>query len=392
MSKDFIGAWLVAVSIAALAACSAPAPPPAPPPVEVAVVTLKAEPVVLTTVLAGRTTLSLSSDVRPQVAGLVKSRKFEEGSLVKAGQLLYEIDPAQFRAAADQAAASLANAEAAVSSAQLKDKRYAELAAIEGVSKQDADAAHVAYVQAVALIAQQKAALAAARINLDYTMIRAPISGRIGISSVTPGALVSASQTTALATIRVLDPIFVDLTQSSTELLQLRRSLAAGALHAGSAVVSLRLEDGSIYASRGRLKFSEVAVDAATGSVTLRAEFPNAAGTLLPGMYVRAELAQAVDPGAILAPQQGITRDPKGNATAMIVDADGRVRTRSATTTRAIGDKWLVSSGLSAGDRLVVQGSNKIRDGDVVRVVDAAAAAPAASSATPSPASAPKGT
>jgi membrane fusion protein (multidrug efflux system) len=392
MSKDFIGAWLVAVSIAALAACSAPAPPPAPPPVEVAVVTLKAEPVVLTTVLAGRTTLSLSSDVRPQVAGLVKSRKFEEGSLVKAGQLLYEIDPAQFRAAADQAAASLANAEAAVSSAQLKDKRYAELAAIEGVSKQDADAAHVAYVQAVALIAQQKAALAAARINLDYTMIRAPISGRIGISSVTPGALVSASQTTALATIRVLDPIFVDLTQSSTELLQLRRSLAAGALHAGSAVVSLRLEDGSIYASRGRLKFSEVAVDAATGSVTLRAEFPNAAGTLLPGMYVRAELAQAVDPGAILAPQQGITRDPKGNATAMIVDADGRVRTRSATTTRAIGDKWLVSWGLSAGDRLVVQGSNKIRDGDVVRVVDAAAAAPAASSATPSPASAPKGT
>lgn len=390
MSKNrsaFLSIVPVLISLfgAALAACSGSQAPPARGPIEVAVVTLKTEPVALTTELAGRTVLSLSSDVRPQVSGLIKSRKFEEGGLVKAGQVLYEIDPAPYQAAVDQAAAALTNAEAAVSSAQLKDKRYGELVAIEGVSKQDADDAHVADLQAVALVAQQEAAVGTARINLGYTQIRAPISGRIGISGVTPGALVTASQTTALATIRALDPIFVDLTQSSTDLLQLRRSLAAGGLRAGSAAVNLKLEDGTTYPSKGTLKFSEVAVDAATGSVTLRAEFPNAAGTLLPGMYVRAQLDQAVDPGAILAPQQGITRDSKGNATAMVVNANGRVSSRGATTTRAIGDKWLVTSGLNAGDRLVVQGLNKIRDGDVVKVVDAAASAtastPAASSA-----------
>jgi len=365
----------------ALAACSQPTPPAVRGPTEVGVVTLKSQAVPLQTELTGRTTASLSSEVRPQVAGLIKSRLFVEGSQVKAGQVLYEIDPATYKAAVDQAAATLQNAEVAVSSAQLKDKRYAELVAIQGVSKQDADDAHVAYQQALAQVAEQKAALATARINLDYTQIRAPISGRIGISSVTPGTLVTAAQTTALSTIRALDPIFVDLTQSSVDMLQLRRSLAEGGLHAGSTEVSLTLEDGSVYPLKGRMKFSEVAVDTATGTVTLRAEFSNPNGTLLPGMYVRARIDQAVVPQAILAPQQGITRDPTGNATALVVDATNHVLSRPTTTSRAIGDKWLVSSGLASGDRLIVQGVSKVRAGDVVKPVDVAASAPAATAA-----------
>lgn len=375
---------------ALLAACSQGAAPPARGPVEVGVTTLKAEAVPLQAELAGRTTASLSSDVRPQVTGIVKARLFEEGAQVKAGQVLYQLDAAPYQAAADQAQATLASAEAAVSSAQLKDQRYAGLAKMQGVSKQDADDAHVAYQQAVAAVAQDKAAWNAARINLDYTQIRAPISGRIGISGVTPGALVTTGQTTALATIRALDPIYVDLTQSSAALLQMRRALAAGDVRGGSADVRLKLEDGSEYAQKGRLKFTEVAVDEATGSVTLRAQFPNPDGLLLPGMYVRAEFDQALASSAILAPQQGITRDARGEATALVVDATNHVQARVATTTRAIGDKWLVSGGLVAGDRLVVEGSNKVKAGDVVRPVDvgsgvktASAQAVATTTATP---------
>ncbi|WP_229722499.1 efflux RND transporter periplasmic adaptor subunit [Xylophilus rhododendri] len=346
--------------------------------------TLKAQPVALTTELSGRTSASLTSDVRPQVNGIVKARRFEEGALVRAGQVLYQIDPASYQAAADQAQASLVNAQAAVSAARLKDERYADLLKIEGVAKQDADDAHAAYQQALAAVAIQKAAAAAARINLDYTQVRAPISGRIGKSSVTPGALVTASQTTALATIRALDPIYVDLTQSSAALLRLRRLLSADGIQAGSAEVQLKLEDGSAYARKGRLKFTEVAVDEATGSVTLRAEFPNPDGTLLPGMYVRAVLAEAVDPQAILAPQAGISRDPKGQATALVVGGDNKVRSASVTTQRSIGDQWLVSDGLVAGDRLIVQGSQKAKAGDTVKpveVTDSAAAAKAAAAA-----------
>lgn len=380
MDDTFFGASSRAPLLAVLAccgfllsACGKDTAPPARGPVEVGVSTLKAEPVALTTELAGRTSASLSADVRPQVTGIVKARRFEEGALVRAGQLLYEIDPATYQAVADQSAASLVNAQAAVSAAELKDQRYAGLLKIEGVSKQDADDAHTAYQQALAAVALQKATLASARINLDYTRVRAPIGGRIGISSVTPGALVTASQTTALATIRALDPIYVDLTQSSAALLRLRRMLSADGVQPGSAEVQLKLEDGSAYGRKGKLKFTEVAVDAATGSVTLRAEFPNPDGTLLPGMYVRAVLAEAVDSSAILAPQQGIGRDPKGQATALLVGADDKVRSVVVTTQRAIGDKWLVSGGLAAGDRLVVQGSNKIKAGDTVKPVEVAA-------------------
>lgn len=367
-------ALLFAVSLL-VGACTQKPSPPAPGIAEVGVVTLKTEVVALQNQLSGRTSAALVSDVRPQVSGIVKARKFEEGALVKAGQVLYVIDPASYQAAADQARATLASAEAAVAAAALKDARYADLLKIEGVSKQDADDAHTAARQAVAAVAQQKAALATARISLDYTQVRAPISGRIGKSSVTPGALVTASQATALATIRALDPMYVDLTQSSADLLRLRRTLATGALKAGSAEVSLVLEDGTAYAKKGRLKFAEVAVDEATGSVTLRAEFPNADGALLPGMYVHALLDQATDPSAILAPQQGITRDPKGNATALVVTPENKIATRTVTTPRSIDDRWLVASGLKAGDRLVVQGVNKVRDGDTVKAVEVAATA-----------------
>ncbi|MFZ4286531.1 efflux RND transporter periplasmic adaptor subunit [Variovorax sp. HJSM1_2] len=364
---------LILAATLLLGACSDKAAPPTRGITEVAVVTLKTEAVALQNQLSGRTTAALVSEVRPQVSGIVKARRFEEGALVKAGQVLYEIDPSSYQAAADEARANLASDEAAVAAAKLKDTRYAELLAIDGVSQQDADDAHAAAQQAVAAVAQKKAALATARINLDYTQVRAPISGRIGKSSVTAGALVTASQTTALATIRALDPMYVDLTQSSAELLQMRRTLASGALKAGSANVSLKLEDGSAYALPGKLKFAEVAVDEATGSVTLRAEFPNPDGALLPGMYVQALLAQAVDPNAILAPQQGISRDPKGNATALVVTADNKISSRSVTTQRAINDKWLVSGGLQAGDRIVVEGSNKVREGDTVKPVEVGA-------------------
>lgn len=369
-------ATLLAAALSAawlLSACSqASVPPAAPPAAEVGIVTLKAQPVALQTELAGRTAASLTSEVRPQVAGLIQARQFTEGSQVKAGQVLYQIDPASYRAAADEASAALANAEAAVEAARLKNERYADLLGIEGVSKQDADDARTAYQQALASVAQKKAALASARISLGYTAVKAPISGRIGKSSATPGALVTASQTDALATIRVLDPIYVDLTQSSAALLQLRKLRDTAGMQAGSAEVSLKLEDGSTYARKGRLKFSEVAVDEATGSVTLRAEFPNPDGTLLPGMYVRAVLDEAVDPNAILAPQQGITRDPKGNATALVVNGDNQLEQRAVTTQRVMGDQWLVGSGLKDGDRLVVQGLNKVRAGQTVRVADSA--------------------
>lgn len=380
MNRSFTALTALA---ALLSACTGESVPPSAPTPEVGIVTLQTQAVPLQQELSGRTTAALSSDVRPQVAGIVKSRKFVEGSLVKAGQVLYEIDPASYQAAANQAKATWASAQAAVDAARLKSERYKDLLAIEGVSKQDADDARVAYEQDVATVAQTRAAYEAAKINLDYTQVRAPISGRIGTSSVTPGALVTASQTTALATIRALDPIYVDLTQSSASLLKLRRALAQSALQAGSTAVRLELEDGSEYGHAGTLKFAEVAVDEATGSVTLRAEFPNPEGTLLPGMYVRARLDQAIAPQAILAPQQGISRDAKGNATALVVDAAGKVESRQVTTQRAVGDKWLVTRGLAAGDRLIVEGTNKVQPGAAVKAVEVAATPPTAAAPAP---------
>lgn len=337
---------------------------------EVGFVTLEPQSVVLQSELAGRTTPYLVSDVRPQVSGIIKTRQFEEGSKVKAGQVLYEIDSAVYQAAVEEAKAALANAKASVESTRLRDQRYSELLAIEGVSQQEADDARMAYQQSVASVAQAQAALTSAQINLDYTKVRAPISGRIGKSTVTPGALVTANQETALATIRALDPIYVDMTQSSTDLLRLRRMIGTGAIQSGSTKVSLRLEDGTQYAHAGSMKFQEVSVDESTGSVTLRAQFPNPDGILLPGMYVRAVLDEAVDKSAILAPQQGVTRDPKGNATALVLTADNKVEQRTLVADRAIGDHWLISQGLAQGDRLIVEGTNKVRPGDAVNPVD----------------------
>ena len=358
---------------------------PQRPATEVGFITVQPQPLVLQSELAGRTTPYLVSDVRPQVSGIIKSRRFEEGSQVKAGQVLYEIDPAPYAAAAAEAKAALANAKAAVDAARLKDQRYSELLAIEGVSQQEADDAKMAHAQALAQVAQMQATLASAQINLEYTQVRAPISGRIGISTVTPGALVTANQETALATIRMLDPIYVDMTQSSAEMLKLRRLIGETGMKSGRAKVHLKLEDGSAYSHSGSMKFAEVAVDESTGSVTLRAEFPNPDGVLLPGMYVRAVLDQATNTHAILAPQQGVTRDLKGNATALVLTADNKVEQRALVAERAIGDRWLISNGLAVGDRLIVEGTNKIRVGDTVNPVDVGSGTKAAA-AEPAPA------
>lgn len=338
--------------------------------VEVGTYTLSAQNVTLTRELPGRTKATLSSEIRPQVGGIIQARFFEEGAFVKKDALLYQIDPSSYQAAFEEAKATLQNAEALVESTRLKSERYADLVKIDGVSKQDMEDAKTSYLQAVASVEAKKAALQTARINLEYTKIKAPISGRIGTSSVTVGALVTANQTTALATIRTLDPIYVDLTQSSTQLLKLRALLEQQGIKQGSTKLALKLEDGSVYKQNGTLQFQEIAVDESTGSVTLRATFPNPDGVLLPGMYVRTLVDEAVNSAAILVPQQAIQRDPKGNATAFIVTADNKVEKRVVVTERAIGDTWLVNSGLNAGDRVIVEGVNKVRVGDVVRVVD----------------------
>ncbi|CAI1684028.1 Multidrug resistance protein mexA precursor [Serratia marcescens] len=335
---------------------------------EVGVVTLRGQSVTLSSELTGRVNATMTSDVRPQVDGIIKQRLFTEGAEVKAGQVLYQIDPASYQASYDQAAAQLKNAQATVQSTRLKSQRYAALVKENGVSKQDADDAKTAYLQAVASVAQYQAALETARINLGYTQVRAPIAGRIGISSVTPGALVTASQTDALATIRALDPIYVDLTQSSAQMLKLRRQQAA--LQRGAVTpVAIKLEDGTSYAHAGKLELTEVAVDEATGSVTLRAVFPNPEHELLPGMYVHATVDNGVDPKAILAPQQGITRNAKGEATALVVDEQNKVAQRTVTAERVVGSNWLIGCGLNEGDRLIVEGTSKVTIGAAVKPV-----------------------
>lgn len=343
------------------------------PQVEVGVYTLASQTITLSRELPGRTKATVISEIRPQVGGIIQARFFEEGSIVKKDAVLYQIDPALYQAAFDEAKAALKNAEATLESSRLKSERYADLVKLEGVSKQDAEDVKAAYLQEVASVDEKKAALQSAQINLEYTKIKAPISGRIGTSSVSVGALVSASQTTALATIRTLDPIYVDLTQSSTQLLKLRTLLAQQGIKKGSTQLALNLEDGSRYPYKGTLQFQEIAVDESTGSVTLRATFPNPDGILLPGMYVRALMDEAVNEKALLVPQQGVQRDPKGNATAFIVTSENKVETRIVKTERAMGDMWLVSSGLSVGDKVIVEGSSKVRAGSSVKVVDVTA-------------------
>jgi membrane fusion protein (multidrug efflux system) len=365
-------------------------PPQEMPPADVGVVTVKVEQVTLQTELAGRTTAALTADLRPQVSGILKARTFEEGALVKAGQVLYQIDSSMYRASAAQAEADVAAARAALAASKTKNDRYVALAKIEGVSKQEADDARAAVDLATAGLAQKSAALEAARINLGYTAIRAPITGRIGKSTVTPGALVTAGQPEPLATIRSLDPMYVDLTESSEVRLKLRAALGAGKLKAGSAKVKLKLGDGSIYPHEGTLEFAEVAVDEATGTVTLRAKFPNPDDTLLPGMYVRALLDQGIDQQAMLVPQQGITHDAKGNPTAMVVK-DGKVEVRTLTTDRVIGDRWLVTSGLVNGDQVIIEGLNKIGPGMPAKATEVApnGAPPAAPPGAPAAEAAP---
>jgi membrane fusion protein (multidrug efflux system) len=339
---------------------------------EVSVVVVQPERVSITTELPGRTSAFLVAEVRPQVGGIIKQRLFVEGSDVKAADVLYQIDPAMYEAAYASAGAGLSRAEANVTSIRARMERYKELVAINAVSRQDYDDASAALQQARADIDANKAAVETARINLAYTRVTAPITGRIGKSNVTVGALATANQGSAFTTIQQLDPIYVDVTQSSANLLRLERNIAAGRIKDGGpaqARVQLLLEDGTPYPFEGTLKFSDVTVEPSTGSFILRIVVPNPKHVLLPGMYVRAVVREGVVDRAILAPQAGVSRDRKGNPMTLIVDGSGKVEQRMVTVDRAIGDKWLVSSGLAPGDRVIVEGIQKVRPGASVKVI-----------------------
>lgn len=381
-------AQLLLVSIVSLAACGkTEAPPPQPGMPEVNVVTLAAQTVSLTRELPGRTNAYLLAEVRPQVSGIIKKRLFTEGATVKAGQPLYQLDDATYRANVASARATLARAQATLKSAELNAKRSNELVKIDAVSKQDNENAEAALAQAKADVAAAEAALQNSSVTLDYARISSPITGRIGKSSVTQGALVTANQTTSLASVQQLDPVYVDLTQSSSELLQLRKDIAAGKLtKSGDIPVEIVLEDGSTYQHKGKLAFTDVSVDPGTGSFSLRVTVPNPDHILMPGMYVRAVVGNGVRDNAILVPQQGIARDPKGNTSAMVVNKEGKVEPRPVKVSRTIGDKWLVEDGLAAGDRVIVAGLQKIKPGVPVKAVETSASQAAAQPAAGGPA------
>jgi membrane fusion protein, multidrug efflux system len=360
----------------ALAACGGGAPHAAPSgdfTPQVTVVTLKSQSVTLTRELPGRTNAFLVAEVRPQVSGIVKQRLFTEGAIVKAGQPLYELDDAIYRAQLESAQASLAKADATVEAAQLAADRSRELIKIDAVSRQDNDNAIAAFGQAKADVAAAKAAIANATVNLTYAHLVAPISGRIGKSAVTVGALVTANQAAAMATIQQLDPIYVDVNQASSEWLRLKQVIDSGRAQSGAAdsPVTIVLADGRTYGQKGRLQFADVTVDPTTGDFLLRAIVPNPNGELLPGMYVRAVLDEGVLSQGVLAPEQGITRDPKGNASALVVNAQGKVEPREVKVSRNIGNQWLVDDGLASGDRLIVEGLQKVQPGMAVKAVEA---------------------
>ena len=359
------------MAVSGAVACGSPAPADAPPPPEVGVVTLATEPVTMTAELPGRTVPTMVSEVRPQIRGIIRTRLFTEGQQVKAGQVLYQIDPALYQADHDSAAANLARTEAALVSARLLAERYAELVKIEAVSKQQNDDAEAAYGRAEAEVAVARAALDTARINLEYTRITSPIGGQVSASVFTPGALVTANQADPLTTVRQLDPIYVDITQSSDQLLGLQRQLASGHLSraGGTIKVRLRLDDGSEYEHAGVLAFTDVAVDETTGMVRLRTIFPNPNGLLLPGMYVRAFVPQAVDEEGLLVPQQGVTHDARGEAVALVVNGENKVEQRTLKTEGTVGDRWLVSDGVKPGERVIVEGGQKVKPGAAVRPV-----------------------
>ncbi len=357
---------------------------------EVGVITLAPRAVQVSTELPGRTAAYRIAEVRPQVEGIIKRRLFKEGSEVAAGQPLYEIDAAPYQVALLRAQAQLASSEAQLNAARLLTERYEPLQARGVVSKQDYDNAQAASRSAAAAVEAAKAAVESARISVGYTQVRAPIAGRIGRSLVTEGALVKAAQDAALATIAQLDPIYVDVTESSSELLRQRRAFDSGSLQqeAGQAQVTLMLEDGSPYPEKGSLQFSEVTVDESTGSVLLRAVFPNRRRTLLPGMFVRARVGVGRSTTALVVPQSAVTRNARGDATVLLVDAGGKVSERVIQVDRAVGSDWLVSDGLAAGDRIIVEGLQKVRPGAMVKAVAATALAPAGEAVNPAAAGA----
>ncbi len=384
--KYFVATGLVLAGLLLSSCKPKVSAPPQAGPAEVAFVTISPERTVLTTELPGRTSPYLVAEIRPQVNGLIRSRLFREGASVKAGELLYEIDPAPYQAAYNQAKAALATAEADLITVEAnlpairsRAERLKGLVAIRAVAQQDYDDASAALRQAEANLAARRASveinratLESARINLSYTPIHAPISGRIGISNITVGALATAYQPTPLAVVQQLDPIYVDVVQANAELLRLRRRLESGGLKQNGPMqskVKLILEDKTTYALEGVLQFRDVTVDPTTGSVTLRLVFPNPKQVLLPGMFVRAVVADGVSQQAILAPQQGVTRDVKGTPVAWIVGKDEKVELRTLELDRALGDKWLVTSGLAPGDRLIVEGFQRVRPGAQVRAV-----------------------
>jgi len=367
MQKGIFVGMLACASTLALGGCSQPQQPASPPPaVGIVKVTLEAAPLV--TELPGRIAAVETAEVRPQINGVIRRRLFTEGALVRAGQLLYEIEDAPYRAALGQAQGALARSQASIRATGLQAQRYKELVGINAVSRQEADNAAAAAQQARADVAAQRAAVQAAQVNQDFTRIRAPISGRIGRSLFTPGALVQAGQADALATIQRTDIVYVDVTQSAAQIIDFKQAMQAGGVSAAEgARVQLLLPNGSAYPIEGRLQFSEVTVDPSSGAVTLRATFANPDGLLLPGMYVRAKLVEGQRTQAILAPQQGITRDARGRATAMVVGAGNKVEVRQVETDRPVGDKWIVTKGLKAGDRLIVEGLVNLRPGTVVK-------------------------
>ena len=358
-----------------IGACGRQQAQTSPPLPEVTVIEAKQQQVELTTELPGRTSAYLIAEVRPQVSGIIKKRHLKEGSFVKEGQILYQIDPAPFQAAYDSAAASLARAQANLPALEARAGRYRELLAGGAVSQQDFDDVDSAFRQAQAEVAYWEAAVESARINLGYTRVTAPISGMIGKSNMTEGALATANQPVPLATIQQFNPIYVDVPQSTTDLLRLKRRIEKGILTVEGEIqkkVGLLLEDGSEYPLDGTLEFRDVTVDPTTGTVTLRAVFPNPDSILLPGMFVRAVVREGIDKQAILIPQSTVSRDPKGNALTLVVDGDGIVRQCQIEIDRAMGDQWLVASGLSAGDLVIVEGALRVRPGMQVKAVPSA--------------------
>ena len=385
-SRSLLRPALASAAVALLAACGGEAevqqgqmPPP-----QVTVVTLRSEPVTLSRELPGRTVPVMVAEVRPQVSGIVRNRMFTEGAFVKAGQPLYQLDDAVYRADYETARAALVKAQAAVEAARLSDRRSGELRELDAVSEQEREDAQAILRAAEADVAAARARVERERINLAYSRIVAPIDGRIGISTVTRGALVTANQAEPLATVQKLDPIYVDVTQSSTDWLRLGRDIAAGHVRPGDKGTPVRilLEDGTPYPHDGRLQSTDVTVDEATGSFTLRVLVPNPQNTLRPGMYVKAVLAEAEAAEAVLAPQQGITRDPTGTATALVVLPDGKVEQRTVKVSRTIGESWLVEEGLAAGDRVIVEGLQKVQPGIAVQAVERGSAPPATPAGT----------